>query len=88
MHIAWRLPSGAGPAPELQRRLAAEGVGIYSLASAPVHAIEPLNGGDDVVLLGYPCLPEERIRAGVEWIARALDRPAPPVDVRTRGLRR
>jgi GntR family transcriptional regulator/MocR family aminotransferase len=75
MHVAWHLPGGTAPASELQRRLAGDGVGIYSLAAAPVHVVEPFDGSDAIVLLGYPCLTEERIRDGVERIARAIDRP-------------
>jgi GntR family transcriptional regulator/MocR family aminotransferase len=73
MHLAWHLPSGAPPAAELQRRLAMEGVGVYSLASAPVYMLEPVPGGDSIVLFGYPCLTEDRIRAAVERIAALLD---------------
>jgi GntR family transcriptional regulator/MocR family aminotransferase len=75
MHVAWHLPAGAAPAPVLQRRLADDGVGVYSLAAAPVHVVEPVSASDSVLLLGYPCLSEERIRNAVERIARALDRP-------------
>jgi GntR family transcriptional regulator/MocR family aminotransferase len=78
MHVAWHLPAGALPADELKRRLVPSGVGIYSLASAPAHVLEPFSDGDRIVLLGYPCLSEERIRSAVELIARALDRPAAP----------
>ncbi len=42
MHVAWHLPVGAAPAPVLQRRLADDGVGVYSLAAAPVHIVEPV----------------------------------------------
>jgi GntR family transcriptional regulator/MocR family aminotransferase len=74
MHVAWHLPGGAPPAPALQRRLAAEGVGAYSLASAPVHVLEPVDASESVLLLGYPCLSEERIRNAVERIAAVLER--------------
>jgi GntR family transcriptional regulator/MocR family aminotransferase len=75
MHVAWHLPAGAAHAAVLQRRLAGDGVGVYSLASAPVHVVEPVSASETVLLLGYPCLSEERIRSAVERIARALDRP-------------
>ena len=78
MHVAWHLPAGSPSAHSLQRRLGEQGVGVYSLAAAPVHTIEPVEASDEIVLLGYPCLSEERIRAGVERIARALGRPAEP----------
>ena len=74
MHAVWHLPDGAAPAPTLQSRLADEGVGVYSLAAAPVHVIEPVDASDSVLLLGYPCLSEERIRNAVESIARAMGR--------------
>jgi GntR family transcriptional regulator/MocR family aminotransferase len=76
MHAVWHLPEGAAPAPLLQRRLADDGVGVYSLAAAPVHVLEPVPSSDSILLLGYPCLSEERIRSAVERIARAMDRPS------------
>jgi GntR family transcriptional regulator/MocR family aminotransferase len=75
MHVAWHLPEGAPPAPVLQQRLVGEGVGVYSLAAAPVHIVEPVSASDRVLLLGYPCLSEDRIRDAVERIAYVLDRP-------------
>jgi GntR family transcriptional regulator/MocR family aminotransferase len=74
MHVAWHLPEGAPSARLLQRRLADDGVGVYSLGEAPVHTLEPVAGSDSVLLLGYPCLSEERIRVAVERIAHALER--------------
>jgi GntR family transcriptional regulator/MocR family aminotransferase len=74
MHVAWHLPEGSPSAPDLQRRLVGDGVGIYSLAAAPVHVLDPLPATATVVLMGYPCLTEERIRVAVERIAVALDR--------------
>jgi GntR family transcriptional regulator/MocR family aminotransferase len=75
MHVAWHLPEGAPSAHALEARLAREGVGVYSFATAPVHMLDPVGEADSIVLLGYPCLAEERIRSAVERIARALDRP-------------
>jgi hypothetical protein len=66
----------APAARSLRRRLANDGVGVYSLAEAPVHMLAPVPSSDSILLLGYPCLSEERIRDAVERIARALDRPA------------
>ncbi len=82
MHVAWHLPHGSLPAPELQRRLADDGVGVYSLSAAPVHVVDPVGASDSVLLLGYPCVSEERIRSAVERIARAMDCPA---SAETRG---
>jgi GntR family transcriptional regulator / MocR family aminotransferase len=76
MHVAWHLPEGAPPAPALQRRLAEDGVGVYSLSAAPVHVVDAVSASDSVLLLGYPCVAEERIRSAVERIGRALDRSA------------
>jgi GntR family transcriptional regulator/MocR family aminotransferase len=75
MHVAWHLPAGAPPAEELQRRAAREGVGVYPLTSAPVHLFDDDDERTSVVLLGYPCLTEERIVAAVERIACVFDRP-------------
>ena len=74
MHVAWYLPAAAPPAPELQRRMAKRGVGIYSLAEAPVHRVGDVRDYDRIVLLGYPCLGEERIAAALEQVERELDR--------------
>ncbi len=75
MHVAWHLPAGVASAPVLQRRLADDGVGVYSLAAAPVHLVDPVSASDSILLLGYPCLSEERIQSAVACIAAALDRP-------------
>jgi GntR family transcriptional regulator/MocR family aminotransferase len=72
MHVAWHLPEGVSPAPTLQRKLSEHGVGVYSLEEAPVHVAEPLTQSDTVLLLGYPCLTEERIQVAVTQIARAV----------------
>ena len=77
MHVAWHLPRGAPTASELERRLESEAVGVYSLRTSPVHMLEPVSNADAIVLLGYPCLSEERIRAGVERIARVFGRRDP-----------
>jgi GntR family transcriptional regulator/MocR family aminotransferase len=74
MHAAWHLPAGAPSAPDLQARLAHEGVGVYSLASAPVHMAGRVDAADSVLLLGYPCLSEERIVRAVEHIAACMGR--------------
>jgi GntR family transcriptional regulator / MocR family aminotransferase len=78
MHVAWHLPAGSMSARALQRRLAHQGVGVYSLATAPVHVIDPVAASDSIVLLGYPCLTEEHIRSAVERIARVVDQPGEP----------
>jgi GntR family transcriptional regulator/MocR family aminotransferase len=71
MHVAWHLPAGAPSARAMQLRLRAEGVGIYTLPDGPAQVLEPVDGEDRVVLLGYPCLTEDRIRYAVERMARA-----------------
>jgi len=54
MHLAWYLPRGAPPAPALQRSLLGQGVGIYSLIDGPALLLQPFDGWDRIVLLGYP----------------------------------
>jgi GntR family transcriptional regulator / MocR family aminotransferase len=78
MHVVWHLPAGAPSAREVQRQLVHEGVGVYSLAEAPVHFIGELDAYDSVLLLGYPCLDEDRIRAALQRIARVLERKRKP----------
>lgn len=45
----------------------------HSFEAAPVHLVEPLDESGGIVLLGYPCLTEDRIKIAVERIARAQD---------------
>ena len=85
MHVAWHLPAGAPPAAVVQRRMAREGVGVYSFAAAPVHLTEPVEGTDAVLLLGYPCLSEERIESAVERIAAVIDRSPSASEERPRA---
>jgi GntR family transcriptional regulator/MocR family aminotransferase len=80
MHLAWHLPAGTASALELQRRVEKRSVGIYSLAEAPVHRIGEIRNFDRIVLLGYPCLSEDRIVAAVEQIAREADRTCVPAE--------
>ncbi len=77
MHVAWHLPDGAPPAAVLQRKLAKRGVGVYSLDDAPVHVAEPLQQRESILLLGYPCLTEERIQVAVQEMARAVNAREP-----------
>jgi GntR family transcriptional regulator/MocR family aminotransferase len=74
MHVAWHMPPEMPPVAELQRQLAGQGVGVYSLRTAPVHIGTPAPEHDAIVLFGYPSLTEERIREAVERIARSACR--------------
>jgi GntR family transcriptional regulator/MocR family aminotransferase len=71
MHVAWHLPPGAPSARTLQMRAREAGVGVYTLPDGPAHVLEPVEDGDRIVLLGYPCLAEEQIRSAFERIADA-----------------
>jgi GntR family transcriptional regulator/MocR family aminotransferase len=72
MHLAWTLPRSAPSAQALQRALLAQGVGIYSLIDGPALLMQPFDGWDRIVLLGYPCLDRPKIEAALDLIAREL----------------
>ena len=67
MHLTCHLPDSLPPAYDLQQALKRVGVGIYSLAEAPVSQDRRFPGDERVALFGYPCLSESDI---IEAIAR------------------
>jgi len=72
MHLTWYLPRTAPPAQTLQGALLSKGVGIYSLVDGPALMLQPFDGWDRVVLLGYPCLDRSKTEEALESIAQAL----------------
>ena len=89
MHLTCHLPDDLPPAFDLQQRLKRVGVGIYSLAEAPVTRHARFAGDDHVALFGYPCLPEAEICEAISRLGRALAAGASPRTVaHTRELTR
>ncbi len=69
MHIMWHLPDHFPTARALEQMAQAEGVGIYSLDSAPVFDYGNCPYTDRSVILGFSSLTEAHIRAGAGRIA-------------------
>jgi GntR family transcriptional regulator/MocR family aminotransferase len=72
MHLAVRLPGRRMTAHELQRRLKAVGVGVYSLAESPARQFRSFPGDDEILLLGYAGLSEQKISLAVSRMAAIL----------------
>jgi GntR family transcriptional regulator / MocR family aminotransferase len=72
MHLTCHLPDHLPPAHDLQQALKRVGVGIYSLADAPVARHRRFAGDEQVALLGYPCLSEDEIVEAIGRLARLV----------------
>jgi len=72
MHLTWYLPRAAPPAQTLQRTLLSKGVGVYSLMDGPALMLQPFDGWDRILLLGYPCLDRVRTDEALDLIAQNL----------------
>ncbi|MDJ0514187.1 MAG: PLP-dependent aminotransferase family protein [Methyloceanibacter sp.] len=71
LHVAWRLPSDAPPASEIERRARQKGVGVYALHSGGAHDFyeSPRN---DTLVLGYSSLPQHDIECAIERLRKVL----------------
>lgn len=72
MHLTWYLPRAAPPAQTLQRMLVSKGVGVYSLIDGPALMLQPFDGWDRILLLGYPCLDRVKTEEALDCIAQDL----------------
>jgi GntR family transcriptional regulator/MocR family aminotransferase len=72
MHLTCHLPDALPPAHALQQRLKRVGVGIYSLAEAPVTQQSRFAGDERIALFGYPCLSENEICEAIDRLGRIL----------------
>jgi GntR family transcriptional regulator/MocR family aminotransferase len=89
MHLTCHLPDDLPPTYDLQQRLKQVGVGIYSLAEAPVARHARFAGDDHVALFGYPCLSESQISEAISRLGRTLaGRARSPAATRTRDVAR
>lgn len=73
MHLAWHLPEELAPAAELQDRVRRQGVGIYTLGSGAAFDFGGCGYSRHTVLLGYSSLSPDRIRSGVDIMARCAE---------------
>ena len=72
MHLAIYLPKIQISAHELQTRLKAAGVGVYSLKESPARQFSHFAHDDKVLLLGYAGLTEQKITIAVSRVAKIL----------------
>jgi len=56
----------------LQRTLSSRGVGVYSLVDGPALMLQPFDGWDRLLLLGYPCLDRIKTDEALDCIAQDL----------------
>jgi GntR family transcriptional regulator/MocR family aminotransferase len=74
MHLVWHLPDTLPPAPRLQEIAARVGVGIYSLTAGHAYTFNDRKAQERMIMLGYPSVPEARIRRGIRDLAAALEK--------------
>jgi GntR family transcriptional regulator / MocR family aminotransferase len=72
MHLTCHLPRNLPAAYDLQQRLKRVGVGIYSLAEAPVVQRCRFHGDEHIALFGCPCLGESDIGEAIGRVGRVL----------------
>lgn len=73
LHLVWRLPSGFPPASTIQAAAREEGIGVYTLRSGAAMCFDD-NAPDDILLLGYPSVPEGDITSAIPRLRRVVDR--------------
>jgi len=80
MHLAVYLPNMGMTAHELQIKLKAKGVGVYSLKESPARQFSRFAHDEDILLLGYAGLTEQKISIAIEKMAEVLRRrPGRPI---------
>jgi GntR family transcriptional regulator / MocR family aminotransferase len=73
MHLTVQIPWMRMAAHELQVRLSAIGVGIYSLKESPVRQIKRFENDDKILLLGYAGLSESKITIAIAHLTQILN---------------
>lgn len=77
LHLAWHLPGNYPDASELQALALRHGVGIYSIDPSLAHDFGRCSFSKHTLVLGFSCLNEHQIRAGIRRLADAFaDLPA------------
>ena len=69
MHLVWHLPDCLPAAKDMQRMGQAAGVGLYTLNTGHAYSFAGYERADRVLMLGYPSVPETRIRRGIQNLA-------------------
>lgn len=77
-HIAWRLPPSLAPAHNIKAIARTRNIGVYTVQSGGGHEYGGTQFESDWLLLGYASLSENQIRAGIDRLADALNRPDLP----------
>ncbi len=73
MHLAIQLPHMRLTAHDLQLRLKAVGVGVYSLKESPARQIQRFENDDKILLLGYAGLSEAKITIAISHLGQILN---------------
>jgi GntR family transcriptional regulator/MocR family aminotransferase len=74
MHLAMYLPGMGMTAHELQIKLKAKGVGVYALKESPARQFNRFAHDEDILLLGYAGLTEQKISIAIAKMAEVLRR--------------
>jgi GntR family transcriptional regulator/MocR family aminotransferase len=74
MHLAVYLPGMGMTAHELQIKLKAKGVGVYALKESPARQFSRFAHDEEILLLGYAGLTEQKISIAIEKMAEVLRR--------------
>lgn len=72
MHLVWHLPGSLPEAMEMQRMGQAAGVGLYTLNTGHAYTFAGYERADRLLMLGYPSVPETRIRRGIQNLAAVV----------------
>ena len=72
MHLVWHLPDALPGARQLQEVAAKIGIGIYSLRAGHAFVFNDRDDNDRAVMLGYPSVPEARIKRAIRDLAAAV----------------
>jgi GntR family transcriptional regulator/MocR family aminotransferase len=72
MHLMVQIPRAQMTAHEMQMRLMAVGVGVYSLKESPARQIRRFEHDERILLLGYAGLSEAKITTAISQLAEVL----------------
>lgn len=73
MHLTVQIPRARMSAHEMQLRLMAVGVGVYSLKESPARQIRRFEHDERILLLGYAGLSEAKITTAISHLAEILN---------------
>lgn len=78
MHLVWTLPPGGLTARDLSKRALDEGVGIYPLEKGAASFTASDAQRERMVMMGFPCVPENEIFKAVHILSRIFRPQTPP----------